>query len=656
MTTLRRPRHIRLPMLPLQTRKITTGKPQTDSLDPTADSANHLATRADFEAFALRDDVPGAIGLREMKFVISGADTDAPVLHFMNSNKHPLHYHFVQDVLGHDLSVADFNSATYFIENRRFIVGSVLAFDNYTRPDGTPGLYALEFWPTDPVSVTNVARTFHMVRAAMPFASDTLAYHPSGDLQEQRFAREAEVYAARNVRTIATSDIFEAVVYNPLNLGTAVGELRVITGSDTRPAGPTDIVIYDRLPNDLPLVAGVITSAPQTPLSHVNLRAQQNGIPNAYLRNAALIPPLKDFIGKVIWLSVTPDEIQIREATQSELTRTNNARRPRYATSAPRDLKPRTIVALDNLPFEASDAYGGKATGVAELRRAIDPQYVPDGFAVPFSFYDDFMHANGFYDVARQMMGDPLFATAETRKDMLKGFRKLIKDATVPAALRDQLDVMHKAFPRGTTPRCRSSANAEDQIGFTGAGLYDSYTHRADEGHIEKSIKQVWASLWNFRAFEERDFYRINHLSAAMGVLVHPNFDDERVNGVAITRNLYFENFAGYYVNAQVGEDLITNPTGSETAEEVLIMKDLNGTNDRPYEMIYVRRSSLVAEGDTVIEPDDLLLLTEQMRLIQAHFGAIYGRSDDDQFAMDIEFKVDRDGQLAIKQARPWIS
>lgn len=267
------------------------------------------------------------------------------------------------------------------------------------------------------------------------------------------------------------------------------------------------------------------------------------------------------------------------------------------------------------------------------------------------------MTANGLYDQAVTMMAGRAFAEdGAVRKDALKTFRKQIKAANVPTGLRNQLDAMHKAFPTGTTPRCRSSANAEDTVGFTGAGLYDSYTHRLDEGHIEKSIKQVWASLWNFRAYEERAFYRIDHLASAMGVLVHPNFDDERVNGVAITRNLYFENFDGYYVNAQIGEDLITNPTSDETAEELLIMKDINGSPDRPYEMIYVRRSSLVTDGDTVIQPDDLLLLTEQMRLIQLHFGALYNRSADPTFAMDIEFKIDRDGLLAIKQARPWVS
>ena len=38
------------------------------------------------------------------------------------------------------------------------------------------------------------------------------------------------------------------------------------------------------------MIAGIITEAPQTPLSHVNLKAQQNDTPNLYMKDASTKP------------------------------------------------------------------------------------------------------------------------------------------------------------------------------------------------------------------------------------------------------------------------------------------------------------------------------------------------------------------------------
>ena len=96
------------------------------------------------------------------------------------------------------------------------------------------------------------------------------------------------VYAAQSVRTISPSKIFEGVANSPPNSGEAICILRLIA------------------PDDLPLVAGVISAAPQTPLPHVNLRTQQNNIANAYLRNVAQHPLVKICIGQPVRLLVRP--------------------------------------------------------------------------------------------------------------------------------------------------------------------------------------------------------------------------------------------------------------------------------------------------------------------------------------------------------------
>ena len=136
------------------------------------------------------------------------------------------------------------------------------------------------------------------------------------------------------------------------------------------------------------------------------------------------------------------------------------------------------------------------------------------------------MKANDLYDDIATMLADTDFQTDfDTQEKELKKLRKKIKKGETPDWIITALEEMHGEFPEGTSLRYRSSTNNEDLPGFNGAGLYDSKTQHPEETEedgIAKSLKQVYASLWNFRAFTEREFYRVDHLAAAMGVLVHP--------------------------------------------------------------------------------------------------------------------------------------
>ena len=211
---------------------------------------------------------------------------------------------------------------------------------------------------------------------------------------------------------------------------------------------------------------------------------------------------------------------------------------------------------------------------------------------------------------------------------------------------------LHARFPAGTGIRCRSSTNNEDLEGFNGAGLYDSFTHRADEGDLTETVKQVWASLWNLRAFDERDFHRIDHLAAAMGVLVHPNFDDEVANGVAVTKNPFDPNWPGFYINVQVGESLVTNPDPNATPDELLV--SAIGPNGE-YETQYIRHSTLTTGGTDVMTPEQIARLTAAMETIQRRFRASTRPNATPGSPWTSSSRSTMAGTLVVKQARPWV-
>ena len=93
-----------------------------------------------------------------------------------------------------------------------------------------------------------------------------------------------KLYDAAAFPVYFEDDLYADIGYLPLNPAASFGRLRLMDVQE-RPT-PRDIVLYKTLPNEMPRVAGIITGVRQTPLSHVNLRAIQDQVPNAFISEA----------------------------------------------------------------------------------------------------------------------------------------------------------------------------------------------------------------------------------------------------------------------------------------------------------------------------------------------------------------------------------
>ena len=99
--------------------------------------------------------------------------------------------------------------------------------------------------------------------------------------------------------------------------------------------------------------------------------------------------------------------------------------------------------------FDDSSNVGVKAANIATMRTfEFPPGTIPNGFAVPFYYYDEFMKHNGLYDVVDAVRSDPQFQTDEKIRDReLKHLRELIKKAQLPDWMMGALAEVQESFP-----------------------------------------------------------------------------------------------------------------------------------------------------------------------------------------------------------------
>jgi hypothetical protein len=628
------------------------------------DHLRALSTPEDFAALARGR---GEVGAAAVEFVVDMTSGDVVAL--LNSTNWDIHYCFVREAiqgLPHmDRCIPeqrnefnqgwyDFSVTEYFqVEGRRYLLGTLVQYAG-------SNLRTVEFTPGDTISSEQMLHAFHAVLRHVDNPSEW-ALRPQDDDQVQRM-REIEGQAP----VVDTNAPFRGLTFQPLVPTVGYGTLRYADADaiDTAALGPRDILVTNQIPYAIPLVAGLITEAFQTPLSHVNVLSRGRGTPNMALKNAREDAQLKPLMGKLVRLEVRGSDFVVCEADPAEALAFWDTRKPQGPASIPRlDTSVRGLVALESSTIDAIPVIGSKAAQLAELGQtvlcqptdaSIPATRVPtNAFAIPFAYSIEHFANSGASARLAQLRLDPTFqADPVVREQGLALVQSDITTAPVdPELLGLVRDRMVANWPNQRV-RFRSSSNTEDLPQFNGAGLYisDGLDSDASDNELADAIRAVWASLWRLRAYDEREYYNIDQNAVAMAVLVHEAFSSEKANGVAISRDV-LEPSRGdkFYINTQVGEALVTNPAPGVTSDEFTYALSRTPHIER-------RGVSSLNHGDPVLTDEESYRVACSLARIHDHFRPLIDPEEKNSwFAMDIEFKlVGTSRQLVIKQARPY--
>jgi hypothetical protein len=599
-------------------------------------SLSALRSRAEFDQLArVYTDQPYA--LPHVLFVIDRKDGDR--IYYVNSQRYRFHKDFVN---GTYLSLErgdEFFKNNYLRANRRFILGT-LAWQAPVKR------YTFEFWEGDQITSELIGLTADVLKKSF---FDRVAFKPNSTTQEQ------EATGVAGLDRVTQSDIAREQEYQALNIAKGLGRIHIIERLDEHvEIGFNEILVLNEVPISLPPIAGVIVSKPSTPLSHINLLVKGWGVPNAYIKNANEI--LKQYDGWWVSFETTPDKYTIKRADIKQLDEYQRRLAAYKKVMTPRfDLAERRLLDLPQQSARMAVAYGSKSANLGEVARSrLAGVTVPGGFGIPIYFYDQFIKENHLEDEIYEMMNDQKFVHDPAyRRERLTALREHFKQAKVSDELREAVLKKTRAEYAGKGLFVRSSSNVEDLPNFNGAGLYDTVPNVKDDEKLIEAIKTVWASLWNFEAYEARERANIDHSKAFMGVLVQEGINADSA-GVMITTDPFdADNRGAIYISAKRGLG-IKVVEGKKIAEQIIYKPGANYvkvlTRSEEESLLTFDERGGVKEvpisGERAVLTDEVVRkLARAASLIKNVFG---GREQD------IEW-VYMHGQIYIVQSRPYV-
>src|SRR5437764_6933343 len=453
-----------------------------------------VRSQSEFDKLAVVYDANTPYALPHVLFVIDRQHDNR--IYYVNTRLYKFHKDFVN---GTYLSLERgqvFFENNYLKPNRRFVMGTV-AYQTPVRK------WTFEFWEGDLIPADQIKLASDIINKTF---FTPVAFKPNSSRQEDASSR-------LGLQRVLQTEISKGQDYQALNVAKALGRIHVIPKLDEHvEIGFNEILVLDEVPVQLPPVAGIITSKPSTPLSHINLLAKGWGVPNVYRKNAQEL--FKQYNGWCVEFDARRDTYSIRKADTNELDEYQKRLKQRLDVMKPRsDLSVTKIASLAEQRSPSVIAYGAKSANLGEMIHARPTGFiVPPGFTIPFFYYDQFLSENKLDDAIYAMMNDQKFVHDPAyRRAYLTRLRDVFQKGTVNARLRAEvLRRWHAEFP-GKGVFARSSTNSEDLPNFNGAGLYTTMPNLKTDDQLDQSIKSVWASVWNFEAYEARERAGIDH-------------------------------------------------------------------------------------------------------------------------------------------------
>lgn len=593
-----------------------------------------VASKAEFDLLSRVTDIPYT--LPHVLFLIDRKQHNR--IYYIDSKRNWHHREFANSEYLTLENDDQFLKNNYYNQNRRFIMGWVSYYTPLKR-------WAYEFWEGDHIAA-DLIQTADSVLGKTFFTK--LAFKPN--------SLEQETNSSSLSAQLMPTELAFAVPYQPLNLGRSVGRLRLLPKlEDSVILDSQDIVVLGEMPIGLPPVAGIVSAQPASALSHLNILARTWGIPSIYIKDAFKV--LKHYDGQWVVLNARTGAYELRNATSAEIHAVESQKRTaRLLASPTSDLGTQDMAELTGQRKSMVVAYGAKSANLGEVMHASIPGVtVPDGFAIPFYWYDFFLAENKLKPLIEDVCADPKMRSdrAYARKRLADLRDKIANGDVDPHFKQVLLGHIHKSYgDKGLF--VRSSTNSEDLPNFSGAGLYTTIPNVKGDDPTIDAIRKVWASVWNDQAFFAREQAGIDHRKVYMAVLLQIGINADSA-GVMITTNPFDpEDKEAIFISAKRGLG-IKVVDGMKIPEQLVYRRGTNAiqvlTRSAEDSLLTFDANGGVKEvpisGDRAVLTNDMVRqLATAATALKRTFGGV---------EQDIEWAV-MGGKVYIVQSRPYRS
>lgn len=327
---------------------------------------------------------------------------------------------------------------------------------------------------------------------------------------------------------------------------------------------------------------------------------------------------------------------------------------------------------FEHLTMKDLEQVGGKNASLGEMISHLSEAgvSVPTGFATTADAFQDFLRENKLGEQIKQKL-EELDVDDVTRLSQIgREIRELIEQTPFTATFEDAVRTAYHQLTKTIghqdfTVAVRSSATAEDLPDASFAGQQETILNVEGIEDVLKSMKTVFASLYNDRAIAYRVHHGFEHHDVSLSVGVQQMIrSDLAVSGVMFTMDTEsgFDGVVFITSSYGLGEMVVqgaVNPDefyvfkpSLESGHQAVVRRNL-GT--KALKMVYNDDSNQDEKVKEVevsekeqhqfsLTPQEAESLAKQAVIIEKHYGR----------PMDIEWAKDGiDGQLYILQARP---